>query len=131
MGNNWRHRTLQELEDKDDGLANNTYSNLVNKCLTLRRIPLIQFNIEDLRLMINQQQGLVYLVPLAIEILKDNVLAEGDLYEGDLLESVLNIDQGFWKQNNKLMSEIQKLIDTNIELLTAKKRLHAVMRFPA
>lgn len=122
---------MQELEDKDDGLANNTYSNLVNKCLTLRRIPLIQFNIEDLRLMINQQQGLVYLVPLAIEILKDNVLAEGDLYEGDLLESVLNIDQGFWKQNNKLMSEIQKLIDTNIELLTAKKRLHAVMRFPA
>lgn len=69
--------------------------------------------IEDLRIMIAQNFSLAYLIPLAIEKLKENVLAEGDFYPGDLLEAVTKIDDGFWIENANYKRELEAIILKN------------------
>ncbi|WP_136658755.1 contact-dependent growth inhibition system immunity protein [Nitratireductor sp. XY-223] len=81
-------KTLEELEGDDWGEAEDG-SPLVQTCHALRRKPLDQFSTEDLRVMIGQDIGLYHLLPRAIDVLRENPLASGDLYEGDLLVSVL------------------------------------------
>jgi hypothetical protein len=61
-----RSKTLQELEGQDWG-DSDFPSYLVRTCHALRRKPLRDFTVEDLRIMIGQNIGLNYLMPLAIE----------------------------------------------------------------
>ncbi len=110
--NNWKSKTLENLEkDSWDEPTYNT--NLIKTCHQLRKKPLNDFETEDLRIMIGQNIGLKYLIPLAFETLKDNIFAEGDFYEGDLLKSVLTSDKEFWKKENELLMELDKLISDN------------------
>ena len=52
-----RSKTLQQLEGSDWG--DPTYdSHLVTECHRLRRVPLREFTVEKLRIMIGQQIGL-------------------------------------------------------------------------
>ncbi|NRA94002.1 MAG: hypothetical protein HRU26_15215 [Psychroserpens sp.] len=89
-------------------------SYLVTTCHKLRKKPLKEFEIEDLRIMIGQNIGLKYLVPLAIEELNKNILAEGDFYEGDLLKSILTTDIDFWKTETESWNQICILFRNNI-----------------
>ncbi|MGK6351594.1 contact-dependent growth inhibition system immunity protein [Parapedobacter sp. DT-150] len=73
--------------------------------------PLNEFSAEDLRLMIGQGASLNYLIPLAFDFLKEDLLTEGDLYPSDLLKSVQSIDETFWESNPNLRKELNKLID--------------------
>lgn len=131
LEHNWRFKTLEHLEKDVWGL--DTYgSHLTSTIHRLRKKVLNDYAIEDLRISIGQQMGLPYLVPLAIEILKENISAEGDFYEGDLLNAVLNIDGKFWKENveywdtvhllikNKKQKVRQMEIDTDIIFYTNK-----------
>jgi hypothetical protein len=65
--------------------------------------------------MIEQGFGLDYLIPLAIERLQDDLFAEGDLYPGDLLSSVLNIETNFWQQNQNYWLKVNELIANRTE----------------
>jgi len=95
MSDSDRSKSLQHLEGQDWGEP--TYdSHLVTECHRLRRIPLHEFTAENLRIMIGQQIGLPYLIPLALEMLRGNPFTAGDLYEGDLLAAVLRADSRFW-----------------------------------
>ncbi|WP_370418757.1 contact-dependent growth inhibition system immunity protein [Streptomyces sp. QH1-20] len=42
-----------------------------------------------MRLLIGRDVGLAHLLPLALEVLRGDPMAEGDMYEGDLLSAVL------------------------------------------
>ena len=91
-------KSLQELEQSDWGEP--TYdSHLAPTVHRLRRVPLREFSVEDLRIMIGQSIGLPYLVPLPLEHLRENPLAEGDFYPGDLLKNILTADPTFWRQH--------------------------------
>jgi hypothetical protein len=58
-----RSKSLQQLGWQDWGEA--TYdSHLVKECHRLRRVPLSKFEAEDSRIMIGQNLGMEYLVPL-------------------------------------------------------------------
>lgn len=83
---------------------------LVERVLQYRKVPLSDLTIEQLRLLIGQDVGLSYLLPVAIQKLKENILAEGDLYEGDLLSAVLSINDRFWEEHSALKQEVQRLI---------------------
>lgn len=94
-GGSDRSKSLQEIEGHDWGEP--TYhSSLVVTCHLLRRKPLAQFTVEDLRIMISQQISASLLVPLAIEQLEADPLVEGRYYPGDLLSAVLGLDRDFW-----------------------------------
>jgi hypothetical protein len=103
-----RSKSLQELEGQDWG--DPTYnSHLVTECHRLRRVPLQDFSAGNLRIMMGQQIGLPYLIPLAIECLRDDPLLEAEFYCGDLLVSTLKVDPQFWLAYSEYYPLVQKI----------------------
>ena len=107
--NNWRQKTLENLEKIYwDNPSHD--SHLIKRCHELRKIPLDSFTTEDLRIMIGQQIGLHYLIPLALETLTIDLFAEGDFFEGDLLKNFLSIETEFWGNNKNYWLKLENLI---------------------
>lgn len=103
-------RKLTQLENHDWGPP--TYeSHLVTECHRLRHVPLKDLGIEDLRLLIGQETGLLYLVPLALDHLSDNPWADGHMYAGDLLKAVVTVPPNFWHENPQLVPRFQSVLD--------------------
>lgn len=107
------YKTLQQLDGQDWG-APTGGSHLVAECHRLRRVPLREFTVEDLRITIGQNIGLEHLVPLALEHLHADPFAEGAHYPCDLLVSVLGSDARFWQRHpgwrEQLMAIAQRAI---------------------
>jgi hypothetical protein len=102
VGNDFdRSKSLQQLEEADWGEPIFD-SHLVTTVHQLRRKPLNEFSVEDLRIVIGQEIGLPFLVPLAVEQLEQNPLADGDLYEAALLDVVLRVSESFWESHPEL-----------------------------
>lgn len=111
LENNWRQKSLESLEKKTwPALSSDEGSYLIKTCNSLRKKQLQDFTTEDLRIMIGQEIGLYFLMPLAIETLTDNLFAEGDYYEGDLLKTVLEVDTKFWYDNKDYWQQLNELI---------------------
>lgn len=104
LENNWKQKTLETLE-KDTWQESAFDSQLIRKTTALRKIPLASFSVEDLRIIIGQHMSLDYLIPLALEKLAENLLAEGDYYKGDLLKSVQSVPVEFWDNNPDLLQQ--------------------------
>jgi hypothetical protein len=116
LENNWLSKTLENLEG--DYWGEPEYdSHLVTTCHKLRKKQLKDFETEDLRIMIGQNIGLKYLIPLAIETLQKNILADGDLYEGDLLKAVLTSEKDYWRSEVENWEKVCKLFNQKRELL--------------
>ncbi|MFF7454333.1 contact-dependent growth inhibition system immunity protein [Kitasatospora sp. NPDC008115] len=69
---------------------------LVATAHALRRRPVAELGVEELRLLIGQDIGLPHLLPRAVELLCHDPLAEGDLHPGDLLSAVLGRAPAVW-----------------------------------
>ncbi len=111
LENNWKQKTLETLEKKTwPALGSGEGSYLINTCYSLRKKQLQNFSTEDLRIMIGQEIGLYFLIPIAIEILTENLFAEGDMYEGDLLKNVLDVDVKFWEDNKNYWHQLNEII---------------------
>ncbi|MFE4801034.1 contact-dependent growth inhibition system immunity protein [Streptomyces sp. NPDC056708] len=84
-----RDRSLEGLEDDRWPAPSGDATRLVATAHALRRKPIGELTVEDMRLLIRQNEGLPYLLPLALEVLRLDPMAEGHMYEGDLLSAVL------------------------------------------
>jgi hypothetical protein len=123
-------RSLDVLDPPAWGAAPEGSTGLVRRCHALRRKPIDGFTVEDLRQMIQQQIGLRYLVPIALQRLREDPLAEGDFYPGDLLEAILRIDGDFWQQKPDLNVELRNVItvlmhDRTMDVVPAVQELIA------
>ena len=117
-----RSKSLQELDGQDWGKP--TYnSHLVTECHRLRRVPLCQFTVEDLRIMIGQHISLEYLMPLALEHLRSDPLAEGDHYSGDLLSAVLRAGRDVWQQHPDWRDEVAGIAQRTSRFFEGNERL--------
>ncbi len=114
--------TLTEIE-KDDWGEPSYNSHLVITCHELRKKPLKDFTIEDLRIMIGQDISLDYLMPLAIERLQKDILAEGDFYPGDLLKSLLDSDRSFWINNKDYWQRVINLYSESKHLTDRDRQI--------
>lgn len=117
---NWRHKTLENLE-KNEWLHFDSDSRLIRRTKELRKVPIGTFTTEDLRIMIGQQIGLDYLIPLALETLTTDLFAEGDFFEGDLLKNVLEIRTEFWNNNKNYWLTLNDLIKDRRDEISEKK----------
>lgn len=104
-------RTLDELEGTWTPLEDDErHSHLVTTCHRLRRKPLADMTAEDLRILVGQNLGLTFLVPVALAWLEREPLLEGDLYPADLLSSVLAADGSFWASQPELRDRVVALL---------------------
>jgi hypothetical protein len=102
-------------------------SYLVTTCHRLRRQPLDEFSVEDLRIMIGQGISLPWLIPLAVEALEAEPLAAGDFYPGDLLAAVLRVPSEYWSTAPEWLSRTKALLDRVPEV--SKELTQAVAAF--
>lgn len=113
-------KTLDQLEGVEWGPPQFD-SSLVAECHRLRKVPLKDFTVENFRILILQQISLLHLVPLALDILADNPLAEGNCYKGDLLAAIVRIDEKFWRENPELHSFVV-YVKNELEIMSATIR---------
>jgi hypothetical protein len=99
-----------ELEGLPVREPTETDTPLVQTCLQLMRIPLEQLMTENLRLLIGQQIGLIFLMPLALDKLETDAFAAGDLYVGDLLHAVVRAPPNFWAGQPQLRSRLDHIV---------------------
>ncbi|XVU25068.1 contact-dependent growth inhibition system immunity protein [Actinoplanes sp. CA-054009] len=92
-------QSLEEIEGKAWGEPPADASRLVATVYALRRRPVGALGVEGLRVLIGQKEGLETLVPLALDELERNPLAEGDFYPGDLLAAVVRAPHGYWERH--------------------------------
>ncbi len=106
-------RTLEELDGThwDEPDANAT--SLVKACHRLRKVPVRNLSNDDLRLLLGQQIGAEWLVPIALARLSEEPLA-GDLYPGDLLTAVLRTDPRHWEVHAE---DLASLWDVRVALV--------------
>ena len=108
-----KSKSLEQLE--------NTYwkepvefpSGLVINCHKYRKIPLKELTVEQIRLLISQKIGLEFLTEIALEKLELDILAEGNIYEGDLLEAVSRIPAEFWIEKQPGIQKLERLVELN------------------
>lgn len=77
-------------------------SYVAKTCFALRRKPLHDLTNEELRVGLEQQVGVTFLIPLAIKRLEADPLLEARLYEGDLLQSLLDVPFDYWRRHPDL-----------------------------
>src|SRR5690348_11697953 len=110
-----RKKTLEVLEGVIAGEPPYD-SNLVRTIYALRKKPIGEFTTEDLRITIGQGRGIPFLLPLALERLEADPLAEGHCYPGDLLMNVLHAEP-HWGANQEVRARVRRIIERALEQL--------------
>jgi hypothetical protein len=113
-------KSLEELEHSYWGPPPTDATHLITTAHNLRRKPVGDLTVEDLRLLVGQQIGLPFLIPLTLEILQADPFAEGDFYEGDLLHNVLSIDSAFWETHNDLAQVLKQIVASARQALKSR-----------
>jgi len=121
-------RTLDAVDPPAWGPARPDATFLIKRCHELRTKPLIDFTVEDLRIMIGQQVALNHLVPLALDRLRWGPPVEGNYYPGDLLASVLRVDAAFWERSPDLTVEMRKLAEGVRERMGLDRELRELIK---
>ena len=126
-----RWRLAEQLE-RDVWPDPGPTTDLVAHCHRLRKVPLGELTAENLRLMIGQKIGWLYLVPLALDLLEADPWVAGDYREGDLLRAVSKVDPAFWIEQaqfrgrlDDLVSQVQeRMAFFNTEVLPAYQKIY-------
>ncbi|WP_433371355.1 contact-dependent growth inhibition system immunity protein [Actinoplanes sp. CA-142083] len=91
------HRSLEEIEESYWGDPPEDSTRLIRTVHELRHRPVGTLSVEDLRLLVSQDVGRDVVVPLALEVVEREPLAEGDFYPGDLLSALLvRVPAEYW-----------------------------------
>ena len=112
-----RSKSIEELENDYWKDLKELPTGLVERCYKYRKIPLYQLTTEQIRTLISQQIGLKFLIGIVMEKLGQNVLEEGDLYKGDLLETVSKIPSEFWDKHPIDRRTLDEIINANSRLI--------------
>lgn len=102
-------QTLEQLEVANFVKAS-SLSYVIEKCYLLRKKKLADFSDENLRIMIGQNMGLKYLVPIAIEKLSSFPLTSGNFEEGALFANVVSSDYE-WCSHEYELGVIKKIVE--------------------
>ncbi|MBD0675166.1 hypothetical protein BU198_31820 [Streptomyces sp. CBMA156] len=117
-----RDRSLEELERERWPAPSGDVTRLVATAHALRRKPIGELTVEELRLLIRQDVGLTHVLPVALEVLQDDPMAEGDMYEGDLLAAVLTRRPAAWSESPELGCELRLIVSELGDLSPSLRR---------
>jgi len=114
-------QTLEQLEGDAWGEPEFD-SYVVTQSHQLRRVPIGQLTVENLRLLVGQKLGLPWVLDRALEVLEVQPFAEGDLHEGDLLASVMELPHTAFAAYPELLQRTRLLA----ERVTPELRAHSL-----
>ena len=110
-------KSIEQLENNYWKKESEFPTTLIEKCFEYRKIKLSELSTEQIRLLISQEIGIDFLIEIAIKKLEQNIIAEGNLYEGDLLDSVSKISTEFWSKNKFELKKLKIIIEKNKETI--------------
>ncbi len=122
-----RKITLDTVDPPGWGPAPPDATALVKRCHELRTKPLVDFTVEDLRLMIGQQVALNHLVWPALDRLRSDALVEYDDYPTELLASLLRVDSAYWERSPDYDQELRTLAKGARERFTLAPELRELI----
>jgi hypothetical protein len=96
-------------------------SHVVVTCHVLRKKPISEFTIEDLRIMIGQDISCEILIPIALDRLIEDPLTSGDLYDGDLLSVVSRQPSDYWSKHRDQHDELLRVAKIAIERIRSRE----------
>jgi len=107
-------RTLEELDGQRwrDPEVETSLARTVHR---LRRVPLGSFQPQDLRVMIGERVGLPHLIPRALATLLRDPFLEAEMYPGDLLVQVFQVDDAFWQTAPDLRRQAVDVLDEALD----------------
>ena len=112
-------KSIEQLENDYWNEPSEFPTGMVERCYRYRRIKIGDLTNEQLRLLISQKIGLEHLTEIALSKLEHNILTEGDMYEGDLLEAVSRIPTEFWFEKLTQFQKLEQLVESNSEKIKA------------
>lgn len=117
-------KSISELEGwkwKGEIPARQTHSGTECRYYELHNLEISKLDLSDIRFLIGQNSGLVYLVPIAINKLKENIFMEVEYYEGDLFCSLLQINNepNYWQSHQRENQELISLYNEQKKMLGA------------
>lgn len=95
-------------------------SSLVSTCHRLRKKPIGEFTVEDLRLMIGQNIGTEHLMPRALDMLDQDPFIWDYHYPGELLKSVLDLPEDYWREHPKQLEKTLSIAEVVLQELKEK-----------
>lgn len=119
-------KTLTQLEKNDWGSPPKEAPPSVQEVFRLRNKPLRELSVEDLRLLIGQDVGLEYLMPLAVGYLSENPLAKGEHYHGDLLSNVLRANPQYFADQPKVRRSVKSILSRAYQALSGLDEIDAM-----
>lgn len=103
--------SLEQLEDDVWPTMPADASGLMWTVHELRRKPIGRLTDEDVRCLLQQNEGVDVLLPRVLHQLQWNPLAGGDLFPGDLLVAALRVGQEHWRRDPVAVTRIRIVID--------------------
>lgn len=119
MSNYKENRSINQLLGitPDSTIVDSSY--LVKRCMRLSNVPISELEVEDYRILINQGIALQHIVPPAIDLLSNNLFAEGDYFPGDLLKSIITIDKSFWAKHPDRKEKLKQICVRDFDSIKA------------
>ena len=107
-----KSRSLEEIEDDYWGDPPADATRLISTAYALHKRPIGALDVEGLRLLISQQIGLDALVPLALDNVERDPLAEGDFYPGDLLDALMRrVPESYWQAHEDQRARVRTVAE--------------------
>lgn len=120
-------QSLEEIEGDVWGDPPADATRLIATVHELRRRPVDQLGVEDMRVLIAQRVGLDVLVPRALTRLEQDPLAEGDFYPGDLLVAVIRVPPPYWQSHASAAARLRPIVAAvDLDELDAETRAEVV-----
>ncbi|MET8772654.1 contact-dependent growth inhibition system immunity protein [Streptomyces sp. NPDC004658] len=111
-----RSRSIEELEGDRWPDPPGDSTSLVRSVHELRRRAIEDLSVEDLRRLIAQDVGLHWLLPVALDFLRETAPQEaaGGWYDDDLLSAALTRKESVWRS----APELARHLDGTVRMLT-------------
>lgn len=110
MGMSVRSKSIAELEKSEWPKPGAKVSPLFKRCYELRNKPISSLTVDDWRVLIGQDVGLGFLMPMAVAEIEKDPLIKGEHYRGDLLAVILRASPQFFRQNPELRSRVERVL---------------------
>ena len=105
------HKSIENLEKARWEPPDPNASEVALRCHELRRKAIEELDVSDIRLLIGQDIGLQFLIPIALKLLETDPLVECEHYKGDLLAVVLRANPNYFADNAGERSSLIEVID--------------------